>query len=484
MKKNQRTLTEILNTLDLDSFKKAYCEELLSIKKLCQHFDICSSTVKKIVEYLNLSRDNHAVKSKSNSIVKNALYKNIKNRISKEYLYEYYIEQDNGYYDTIKHLNITEWCFDKLLKDYNIKKDRSKSFEKGKTKRIELYGLDNLTNWKKGQETRIENSGSLETSYKKGYEKQVETMLQKYGVSCTFLLDEVNGKKKHSKPNEQFARLLDINHIEYQREFILDTFSYDFKINNNLVEINPTITHNVNFNPFDKKNNYTGIDKNYHKRKTELAKKYGYNCINVWSWDDLNKIVSLLKDRVTIYARKCIIKELSLKEAKAFIDSNHIQGYVRSSIKLGLYYNDELVSVMTFGKPRFNKNYQYELLRYCATANIIGGAEKLFKYFVDNYTPNSIISYCDNAKFSGKIYSKLNFTLISKGTPTRHWCNLKNEHYLDSTIRQKGFSRIINHCEPEEDNLDTDDNYVLMRRANFLEVFDCGQSVYIWRKNN
>ena len=50
-----------------------------------------------------------------------------------------------------------------------------------------------------------------------------------------------------------------------------------------------------------------------------------------------------------------------------------------ASVKLGLFYNDELVSVMTFRKPRFNKKFEYEIIRFCSSANIVG-ASKLFQF--------------------------------------------------------------------------------------------------------
>ena len=96
----------------------------------------------------------------------------------------------------------------------------------------------------------------------------------------------------------------------------------------------------------------------------------------------------------------------SLKEANDFLNLYHLQGgLMKQSICLGLYYNNELVELMTFGKPRYNKNYEYELLRLCSHKDysITGGTQKLFKYFIDNYKPSSIISYCDIAKFTGDV---------------------------------------------------------------------------------
>lgn len=51
-------------------------------------------------------------------------------------------------------------------------------------------------------------------------------------------------------------------------------------------------------------------------------------------------------------------------------------------------------------------------------------------------------------------------------------------------IRKQGFSRIINHCEPEQDCLPTNNNTTLMLHSGFFRVFDCGQSVYVWNKEN
>mgnify|MGYP007037140579 CR=1 FL=1 len=81
---------------------------------------------------------------------------------------------------------------------------------------------------------------------------------------------------------------------------------------------------------------------------------------------------------------------------------------------------------MTFGKPRYNKNYEYELIRYCSSKNIVGGAEKLFNYFIKTYNPKSIISYCDWSKFNGDVYLKLGFIYKSYSIG-KHWYNIKTK---------------------------------------------------------
>jgi hypothetical protein len=128
-----------------------------------------------------------------------------------------------------------------------------------------------------------------------------------------------------------------------------------------------------------------------------------------------------------IYARKCEIREVKSSESKLFLNDNHIQGNVNSKIKLGLYYNDELVSLMTFGSLRKNLNQSsidnvYELLRFCNKLNcsVIGGADKLLKHFIKEYNPKEIISYADRRWSQGDLYSNLGFTEITKNKPN-YW---------------------------------------------------------------
>lgn len=464
--------------------EKYYLKDNLSKDKIAKKIGVCNEKLNKIIKYYNLKRDNNKIKSLKLSDLtskKQQPFQELCKRISKEDIVKWYIEEDNDYKDAWEHYGITQFAFDKLCRYYNIKKDRSKTRYKGLETSKVIYGADNINNWKKAHQTRIEHFGSLEESYRQGFEKIKKTNLEKYGSEIIFNLPE-HSHKKDSFPNLHFAHLLDENNIKYEREFVIETKSYDFKINNILIEINPTITHNALYNPYNK--DKIGMEKNYHANKTKLAENNGYRCICVWDWDDENKIINLILNRKKIYARKCVIKIPTRHETEKFLNNYHLQGNARHSIRIGLYYEDELVSVMTFGKSRYNKHYEYELIRYCSSYNIIGGAEKLFKYFINNYNPKSIISYCDNSKFNGNTYIKLGFKLRSKGTPTCHWFNLKTkQHITDMLLRKNGFSRLIHHCEAKEDNLDTNNNTELMIREGFLPVYDCGQSSYVWERD-
>ena len=307
--------------------------------------------------------------------------------------------------------------------------------------------------------------------------KIVDTNRERYGVDYTCLLYSGKLKGNDSSYNRDFAELLDSNNIKYEREFLLQKYSYDFKVGNILVEINPTATHNTHFNPYGKNR----IDTNYHKNKSNLAKDSGYSVIHVFDWDDIDKVVQLLRDRETVYARKCEVIFVNEVDANKYLDTYHLQGTCRcQKFRLGLYYDNKLVSLMTFGKSRFNKNCEYELLRYCSHYNVVGGAEKLFKHFVDNYKPNSIVSYCDTSKFSGKVYDMLGFKCVKTNSPRKHWYSWKEKrHITDGLLLSQGYDRLF-----KENHGKGTSNEELILARGYLPVYDCGQSTYIWRSDN
>jgi hypothetical protein len=119
---------------------------------------------------------------------------------------------------------------------------------------------------------------------------------------------------------------------------------------------------------------------------------------------------------------------------RSFLDENHIQGYANSNLKLGLYNDGELVAIMTFdhfeGRKKMNNN-EWNLNRFCNKLNysVIGGASKLFKYFVNNYDVNRIISYADLDWSRGNLYEKLGFKKISESNPDyKYLVNEKRVH--------------------------------------------------------
>ena len=177
--------------------------------------------------------------------------------------------------------------------------------------------------------------------------------------------------------------------------------------------------------------------KNYHKIKSDLCSQKNIQLIHVWEdeWVYKQNIVKSIilnklgKNDIKVYGRKTIIKEISNnKIIKDFLDKNHIQGFVNSLIKIGLYYDNELVSLMTFGKKRLSMNNKsinndYEMLRFCNKLNtsVIGGASKLFKYFLTTYNPDEVISYADRSYSNGNLYKQLGLKFIHTTEPNYYY---------------------------------------------------------------
>jgi hypothetical protein len=172
-------------------------------------------------------------------------------------------------------------------------------------------------------------------------------------------------------------------------------------------------------------------EKEYHINKYEFFKNKNIKIINIWEdwWnyktEIIKSIISYKLDKITniIYAKNTNIKEISnINDIKNFLNNNHIQGYVQSKIKLGLYKNEELISLMTFKKLNENK---FELIRFCNKLNLIitDGEYKLFNYFIDNYKPSEIITYADLSIFDDNLYKKLNMTYINRTEPNYTYFN-------------------------------------------------------------
>lgn len=232
------------------------------------------------------------------------------------------------------------------------------------------------------------------------------------------------------------------NHIINNKE--LDIFLPDLNI---AFEINGLYWHSEIFKP-----------RNYHKDKTNMCIEQGIDLVHLWE-DDIDYKFDLIKYFIVhklglndskISARQCSIMEVKDNNIiKDFLNKNHLQGSTNSSVKLGLYFDNELVSLMTFKK---NKDH-YDLNRFCNKRNKIvrGGASKLLKYFISNYS-DKIFTFSDNSYSSGKLYEKIGFEKDYEIKP--------DYKYVDNGIRIHKF------------------NYRNKDTSNLFKIYDCGKIKY------
>lgn len=310
-------------------------------------------------------------------------------------------------------------------------------------------------------------------------DKAVNTMLQRYGVPYYCMTDDYHKFQRHliSNINREFQSRLKSIGMDSTLEKHIEDRQYDICIESSktLIEIDPTITHNSAFSIFDK--NSSGLDKFYHRNKSKLASKYGYHCIHVFDWDDVDKILDIFRSKNFLYARNLSVRGVSIAECEEFLNEYHLQSSCRGQdVRIGLYLDEELMQLMTFGKPRYTSKYEYELLRLCTKRGygVVGGASRLFKYFIRNYKPNSIISYCDASKFTGNVYAQMGMKLIRTVEPSKVWSKKKHK-VTDNLLRARGYDQLFKTNFGKGSS-----NENLMLENGWLPVYDCGQFVFEW----
>jgi hypothetical protein len=229
-----------------------------------------------------------------------------------------------------------------------------------------------------------------------------------------------------------------------------------------------------------------GKDKHYHLHKTKLSLDKNIQLMHIWDWEwrckqDIIKSILLSKicKSKRIFARKCEIKQVINDEKSAFLTDNHIQGNDTSSIRLGLYHNNVLVSLMTFVKSRYDKKYQYELSRYCniLNTNVIGGASKLFNHFIKNYDVNSIVTYSDKRLFTGNLYKQIGMSFVDDTLPGYHYFHknkgvpIERNHFQKHKLKEKLEKFDINLSEWQN-----------MQINGYDRIWDCGHMKFIWNR--
>ena len=291
------------------------------------------------------------------------------------------------------------------------------------------------------------------------------------------------GKSKYEDELYNYITSLGCTCIRHDRSILngkeLDLYIPDKKV---AIEFNGTYWH-CDLNK----------DKYYHYNKFINCLENNIRLISIYEYDFLNtekhdKILSIIKNAILdcnnrIYARKCKVLEITTKEANSFFNKYHFDGGSRQcSICYGLYNNNNLVSVMAFGKLRCqnklrnNKGY-YELVRYATIqdTSIIGGMSKLFNYFVKQYKPKYILSYSDNDYFDGHSYKSLGFSLASRGQNCIDYNWVKNNNVL---LRQQCMPcKLLNKFPLYKGlNINGSVEKFIMEDLGYIRIYRCSNS--------
>lgn len=221
-----------------------------------------------------------------------------------------------------------------------------------------------------------------------------------------------------------------------------------------------------------------------HQKKTLECREKGIALIHL---SDLQlkthseKIKQYLKLRFVneqkISARKCDIRPINVDQARLFCNQYHLQGYSGASIKLGLFYKDSLLGVMTFSKSRFNQSC-WEIVRSCSSIRIVGGVSKLIKFFINTQMKlgDKLISYVDlSYGFNGISYEKSGMIYSNLTTPGYIWIGkdeqIFSRYQMQTHCIKKYFSDYTG--EPEDS---------FLFNKNMIKMYDSGNLVYSYVK--
>lgn len=349
------------------------------------------------------------------------------------------------------------------------------------------------THLKKYNRIRANQSHISDESYEIKYNKQELVKLYESGLTIKDIADKLN--VGYSQLCVQFKNFgIELNNSVGQTQvynYIKSIYSGDVILNDRKYlggkEIDiflPELNLGFEYDGIFWHSEDSSGKVNYHYEKDNLAKSLGIKLIHILDleWNNKKSIVesrisSMLSKNKTIHARKTIVSEIKPKISREFMERNHIQGNAGASFHAGLYHDNILVAVMTFGKSRYN-NSQFELIRFCNLLghNVVGGASKLFKFAAEKLSANEIISFSDIRWGKGTLYECLGFKHIRNNLPSYNY-----------TYRYKTFESRIRYQKHKLKNILPIYDPLLsewenMKNNDFDRYWNSGNSVYVWNR--
>lgn len=351
--------------------------------------------------------------------------------------------------------------------------------EKQKQSILRKYGNENYNRSKIADDV-LSVLSSKEQLSDLNIENNLTQIATKLGVSKSLIwkrfdelnIDLIRHGSKSSFQDEVFKFISEHYHsdiIKNTKDIIgkeLDLYLPDINL---AIECNGTFFHSELFG---------GKKQNYHVDKTNLCEEKGIRLIHVFSHEWYSKkdiytsiILNSIGSTGRVGARKCEIRTVCHADEFTFLERNHVQGYVKSDVAYGLYSGNELLSIMSFGKSRYNKIADIELLRFCnkLNVNVNGAASKLFKYYLEEFkNVKNIVSYSHRHIFNGSLYKKLGFEQISINRPSFYYTKDYNKVYNRLKFQKH---KLKNKLDIFDENKTAWDN---MKANGWDRYWDCG----------
>ena len=237
-------------------------------------------------------------------------------------------------------------------------------------------------------------------------------------------------------------------------------------------------------------------NKNNHYNKYKECAHKGIRLLTVYEseWEEHEYAIKRLlrnaagKSKGRLMARKCELRKVDHKEAVVFYNKYHPQGGAGNGEHYGLYWKNKLVACMRFtygaNDRGDNRDRVWTLTRYATRITIAGGASKLFKAFLTEYTPDEVKSFSDNRYFSGGMYEQLGFTMEEETRPDYQVWSPKiglkpKSHYQRRVIelRLKDHGKLEAYDPKTDSRTEREMTYLMGARR----IYDCGKKRWVWK---
>ena len=197
----------------------------------------------------------------------------------------------------------------------------------------------------------------------------------------------------------------------------------------------------------------------------------------------LSRIHSFCGLNQSIHGRKTKVGTLDVSQIRTFLDTNHLQGYIKTKHNYGLFLGDELVAAACFAAPRpmKSKGAHYksaELVRFATKSGftIVGGLGKLIKAFLEEVPVNDLMTYADRDWSLGKGYDKLGFAALGQTKPLFFYVE---EKFMQRQQPHR-LPKKISSAFAEQNVLNLDD---FMSQQGFTKTFNTGNLKYLLYTN-
>jgi len=187
------------------------------------------------------------------------------------------------------------------------------------------------------------------------------------------------------------------------------------------------------------------------------------NLNNQWIiWEDLwvknqniikASIQALFGLNQTIHGRKTELRSVTTPDAKIFLNQNHLFSASTGKYRLGLYFENQLVALMSFSTGRNwreKEGKSYEIIRFCNHRDfrVHGGFSKLLKGFINQKKPVQLMTFADASWYQSTMYEQFGFKNRHQNKTYNFWIssiNFERKLTLSDEDNEQEWMKVVNY---------------------------------------